>query len=58
VVDEDGSVRTVKVLKSLNRVLDGKAIGAVKQWRFDPATKNGTPVAVEMAVEVTFHLYK
>jgi TonB family protein len=58
VVDEDGSVRTVKVLKSLNRVLDGKAIDAVKQWRFDPATKNGTPVAVEMAVEVTFHLYK
>ena len=58
VVGEDGSVRKVKVFKSLNRVLDGKAIDAVRQWKFEPATKNGSPVAVEMAVEVTFHLYK
>ncbi|MGA9542583.1 MAG: energy transducer TonB [Candidatus Sulfotelmatobacter sp.] len=56
VIGEDGSVRSVKVLKSLDRDLDGKAIEAVKQWKFEPATKRGVPVAVEMAVQVNFHL--
>jgi TonB family protein len=58
VVGEDGSVRSVKVLRSLNRDLDAKAIDAVKQWKFEPATKKGTPVSVELAVQIDFHLYK
>ena len=35
--------------------LDENAIEAVKQWRFEPAMKDGKPVAVEINVEVTFH---
>jgi len=58
VVGEDGSVRDVKVFKSLKRELDAKAIEAVKRWKFDPATKKGVPVAVQLAVQVDFHLYK
>jgi periplasmic protein TonB len=58
VVGEDGSVRNVKVFQSLKRDLDEKAIDAVRQWKFEPATKNGVPVAVELAVKVDFHLYK
>ncbi len=57
VIGEDGSVRSVRVLKSLDRDLDGKAIEAVKRWKFEPATKRGVPVAVEMAVQINFHLY-
>jgi len=37
--------------------LDEKAMEAVRQWRFTPAMKDGTPVAVQIAVEVSFHLY-
>jgi TonB family protein len=33
-----------------------KAIQAVRQWRFKPATKNGAPVSVELQVEVSFRL--
>jgi TonB family protein len=58
VIGEDGSVRSVKVYKSLNPDLDAKAIEAVRQWKYEPATKKGIPVAVEIAVEVGFHLYK
>jgi outer membrane biosynthesis protein TonB len=37
--------------------LDEKAIGAVSTWRFQPATLNGKPVAVEINVQVSFRLY-
>jgi outer membrane biosynthesis protein TonB len=30
---------------------------AVKQWRFDPALKEGKPVNVQISVEVDFRLY-
>jgi len=28
---------------------------AVKQWRFEPARKEGKPVAVGVTIEVVFH---
>jgi periplasmic protein TonB len=34
-----------------------EAIEAVRTWRFQPATKDGHPVAVKMSIEVGFHLY-
>jgi TPR repeat protein len=37
--------------------LDEQAIEAVSNWRFEPATKDGTPVAVQINVEVNFHLF-
>jgi TonB family protein len=37
--------------------LDEKALEAVKQWRFEPAKKDNQPVAVQLSVEVNFHLY-
>jgi protein TonB len=37
--------------------LDEKAIETVKTWKFDPAMKDGKPVAVQIIVEVAFHLY-
>jgi TonB family protein len=58
IVDKDGSVRNVKVVRGLKPDLDAKAVETVKQWKFDPATKKGTPVAVELHVQVDFHLYK
>jgi TonB family protein len=37
--------------------LDENAMEGVKRWRFNPATRNGEPVAVEMKIEVSFNLY-
>jgi TonB family protein len=37
--------------------LDQKAVEAVKQWKFDPARKDGTPVAVMISILVDFRLY-
>ncbi len=57
VVGEDGSVRRVKVSRSLSRHQDAMAVDAVKKWKFELATKRGIPVAVELGVEVEFHPY-
>jgi TonB family protein len=56
VVGPDGKPRDIRVLRTLGLGLDEKAIEAVKHWRFEPAMKNGKPVAVQINVEVNFHL--
>lgn len=58
VVGEDGTARSFKVWRSCNRDLDAKAIDAVKQWKFEPGTKRGVPVAVELGVQIDFKLSK
>ena len=57
VVGPDGRPRDLRVLRSLGLGLDEKAMEAVRQWKFEPARKNGTPVAVRINVEVDFKLY-
>jgi TonB family protein len=57
IVGTDGRTHEISVLRSLGMGLDEKAIEAVRQWRFEPGTKDGVPVPVEVAVEVNFHLY-
>jgi TonB family protein len=57
VVGPDGRTRDIKVSRTLGLGLDEKAMEAVKQWKFEPAMKDGKPVAVQISVEVTFHLY-
>jgi len=58
VVGTDGKPRNIKVECSSVPDLNGKAIEAVNSWRFEPGTRDGKPVMVEIAVEVEFHLYK
>jgi TonB family protein len=57
VVEPDGSTSHIRVIKRVGHGLDEKAIDAVKTWIFKPATLNGKPVAVRIAVEIKFHLY-
>src|SRR5438093_605362 len=56
IVQEDGSVRIVRVARGIGFGLDEQAIAAVVQWRFKPARMNGKPVPVAMNIEVTFNL--
>jgi TonB family protein len=56
VVRADGSVGSVKMLQGLGAGLDQRAIDAVRQWRFNPARRYGTPVDVVVEVAVEFKL--
>jgi TonB family protein len=56
VVKADGSVGTVRVLQGLGAGLDQRAIEAVRQWRFSPARRFGTPVDVLVEIAVEFKL--
>jgi periplasmic protein TonB len=57
IVGPDGKPRDVKVARALGMGLDEKAIQAVRNWKFEPAMKDGKPVAVQINVEVNFRLY-
>jgi protein TonB len=57
IITASGSVEDVKVLKSVNPLLDTSAVRAVQQWRYRPATLNGRAVRVYLTVTVTFNLH-
>jgi TonB family protein len=58
VVLDTGEVGDVEVTESLDTVygLDDEAVRAIRQWRFEPGTKDGKPVAVRIEVEMSFKL--
>jgi TonB family protein len=56
VVAADGTVRAVRVTRSLDRGLDDEAVKAVRQWTFEPATRDGRAVPVTVAVVMNFRL--
>ena len=56
IVGTDGRAHDIRVSRSLGLGLDEKAIESVKTWKFEPGKKDGVPVAVQISVEVAFHL--
>jgi TonB family protein len=54
VIHEDGTVGEVRVLDGVNDRLDEYAREALLRWKFQPATKNGSPVALEAVVRIPF----
>ena len=57
IVDERGLPQSVRVKRGIGQGLDEKAVEAVKQYRFRPATREGQPVKVEMLIEVNFQIF-
>ena len=53
IVDEDGVVQQVRVLRSIN-YLDEPAIAALKQWRYEPLMLNGQRMPFLLTVTMTF----
>jgi TonB family protein len=54
VLQQDGSPRVVRVLRSLTPDADERAVRHFQQWRFTPAMRGGVPVKVRMNAEVRF----
>lgn len=54
VIDEQGRVRNVTILRGLSRGLDQATIDAVSRWRFKPATLDGRPVKIYYSLTVNF----
>lgn len=57
VVDTQGNVSDVRVVKPLGLGLDEKAVETVRTWKFKPAMRNSIPVNVRVMVEVSFRLF-
>lgn len=56
VIGKDGGVRDVFILKDLPFGLGAATADAVRQWKFKPATLNGTPVDVIFNLTTNFKL--
>jgi TonB family protein len=56
IVRADGGVGAVRVVHGLGSGLDQRAVDAVRQWRFSPARRLGSPVDVLVEVAVEFRL--
>ena len=56
IIDTEGRVQNTKVLKGLPMGLSEEAVKAVRQWTYQPATKNGQPIRVYYNVTVNFRL--
>lgn len=56
VISEKGDVEDIKVLKPLSHGLTEAAVEALKQWKFQPATRNRVPIAVYYNTTHNFQL--
>lgn len=53
----DGSVGLYQIMKSTGHsILDQEAVGAVQDWKFKPALKDGKPVRTCIQIPITFQL--
>ncbi|HXN95121.1 MAG TPA: TonB family protein [Candidatus Acidoferrales bacterium] len=55
VIRRDGSVDSIQLVRGIDEQLDANAMEALSQWKFRPATKQGTPVELEAIVHIPFH---
>lgn len=56
VVTTHGVLTDMQVLKGLSAAQDRSALDALKEWRFEPGTKDGKAVNVRVKIQVDFHL--
>jgi protein TonB len=56
VVHSNGSVDSIQVARSLDPQLDANAKSAFAQWKFQPASKAGTPVDLEVIAHIPFKI--
>jgi len=57
IVDAQGYPQDVRVVRRAGMGLDEQAVAAVKQYKFRPAMYQGHAVAVQMIIDIDFHLH-
>ncbi len=53
----DGKVKNILIIKPLGYGLDEQAVSAARQIKFQPAQREGKPIAVVKIVEYSFTIY-
>lgn len=56
VIGRDGRVSNIELVRGLDERLDKSAEEALSKWEFNPATRHGEPVEVDVLVEIPFEL--
>ena len=56
VIRRDGSVDSIQLVRGVDQQLDANAIRALRQWKFRPGAKQGSPVELEAIVHIPFRL--
>lgn len=55
-VGKNGKPRDISVVRSIDKDFDDAARGAVRWWKFEPASCDGEPIETEITVEVEFNI--
>lgn len=55
-VNEHGMVDDVRVLRSVNQIIDREAVAAVRQWQYSPLTLNGHASPFVLTVTLSFSI--
>ncbi len=50
----DGTTRDIRCIRTTSYAFAKEAMSAVREWRFNPARKNGNPVAVRVRLPFSF----
>lgn len=56
IVDAQGNPQNIRIVHPLGMGLDQKAVEALRQYKFKPAMYEGHPVAVQIIIDIDFHL--
>ncbi|HET8922903.1 MAG TPA: TonB family protein [Candidatus Acidoferrum sp.] len=56
VIRGDGSVDSIQLVRGVDEQLDANAMDALSQWKFRPASRQGTPIDLEAIVHIPFHM--
>ncbi len=56
VIEKDGSVTDIKIVKSTDPRFSKEVVAAVSQWRFAPGMKKGRPMASRRQQTISFTL--
>jgi TonB family protein len=54
IIRADGSVDSIQLVRKLDPRLDANAMQALAQWKFRPATRDGSPIDIEAVVHIPF----
>jgi TonB family protein len=55
VIRQNGSVDSIQLVRGVDDRLNANAMDAFKEWKFEPATREGQPVDLEAIIHIPFH---